>query len=57
MWIIAKTNYNQSSLFISELKKNISNIKIYYPKILHQKKIKIYWVIIYFFITKNLILQ
>ena len=40
MWIIAKTNYNQSSLFISELKKNISNIRIYYPKILHQKKNK-----------------
>jgi len=38
MWIIAKTNYNQSSLFISELKKNISNIKIYYPKISYKKK-------------------
>lgn len=40
MWIIAKTNYNQSSLFISELKKNISNIKIYYPKISYKKKNK-----------------
>ena len=38
MWIVAKIKTNNLNIFISEMKKKIKDIKIYYPKILCKKK-------------------
>tara|TARA_Y100000590_G_scaffold378175_1_gene444943 strand:+ start:1188 stop:1658 length:471 start_codon:yes stop_codon:yes gene_type:complete len=38
MWIVAKINKKNQNLFFNELKKKISDIKIYYPKIFHKKQ-------------------
>lgn len=38
MWIVAKINKKNQSLFFNEFKKKISDIKIYYPKIFYEKK-------------------
>ena len=38
MWIVAKINKKNQSLFFNEFKKKINDLKIYYPKIFHEKK-------------------
>ena len=38
MWIVAKINKKNKSLFFNEFKKKINDLKIYYKKIFHEKK-------------------
>ena len=40
MWIVAKIKKNSQNLFISEFKKKLSDVKIFYPKIFTKGKTK-----------------
>ena len=40
MWIVAKIKNKNLNTFISEIKSKITDIKIYYPKVLFDKKHK-----------------
>ena len=40
MWIVAKVKKDNYNLFFNELKKKVSDIKIYYPKIFYRNKNK-----------------
>ena len=53
MWLVV--SIKNLNIFKEDLKKTYPDIDIYFPKIItkNKKKLKIYWVIIFFVIVQN----